>query len=274
VKVLCWVSRAGHRTLLFFLAYMALAALASGQGTDARQETTAKLPEFEVAVIKPHPKGPMITTIEWPPGRFEATNVTAKILVKEAFNVPDDQISGWPDWAESQRFDVVAKIADAQWAEMSKLDSHRQYQSIQLMLQSLLRERFQLAIRHKPEKLMSYALVVAKGGAKLRVPEAPKRTDPLDSGESFLTIDRKDVPLTELANFLSPHFKRAVLDQTGLSGKYDISLQVAIPEGSSSEEVEAAISKALEKQLGLTLVLRREVVDTIVIERLEQPSEN
>src|SRR5579863_4126759 len=120
MTVLPQVWRAAYRAVLLFVAYVALAAPALGQETDARHEATAKLPEFEVATIKPHPKGPHFFTVAWPPGRFEAKNVTAKLLVEQAFNVPDDQVSGEPDWADSQHFDVAAKIDDAQLAEISE----------------------------------------------------------------------------------------------------------------------------------------------------------
>ena len=83
-----------------------------------------------------------------------------------------------------------------------------------------------------------------------------------------------DAPLTELAEFLSYHFHRTVLDRTGLTGRYDISFAVAIPEERTPEDADEAIFQALEDQLGLRLVSRKEVVDTIAIDHLEQPSEN
>jgi hypothetical protein len=81
-------------------------------------------------------------------------------------------------------------------------------------------------------------------------------------------------PPGTLANFLSGHFGRTVLDRTGLTGRYDITLQVGLPEQRSADAMDAAIFDALEDQLGLKLVSQREVVDTLIIEHLEQPSEN
>jgi uncharacterized protein (TIGR03435 family) len=89
-----------------------------------------------------------------------------------------------------------------------------------------------------------------------------------------MAMDQKDIPITTLANFLSGHFRRTVLDRTGLTGKYDIKLEVGTPTDNSPDEADSAIFRALEDQLGLKLVSRKEVVDTIMIEHLEQPSAN
>jgi uncharacterized protein (TIGR03435 family) len=249
------------------------AGAASGQTAKDSVDPAAKLPEFEVAAIKPHPAGDRNSSRGGSPGRYEAKNVTVKMLVADAFNVPLDQVSGGPPWLESQRFDISAKISDAQWDEIKGLDSFHRNQAINLMLQPLLKERFGLAITHQPKELMVYALTVARGGAKLRVAGAP---EPPDTGGrvSMMAMEQKDAPVTALANFLSGYFRRTVLDRTGLTGKYDINFHVGIPDDNSPDERDLAVFRALEDQLGLKLVSRKEVVDTIVIEHLEQPSEN
>jgi uncharacterized protein (TIGR03435 family) len=211
-----------------------------------------------------------------PPGRYEARNVTAKMLVEQAFGVPADQVSGGPPWFESQRFDVSAKISDSQWEEIKGLDSFHRNQSENLMLQPLLKDRFQLLVSHQPKELTVYALVQAKGGAKLHVHGEPETSKPPDTGPrySLMAMDQKDAPIIALADFLSGHFRRTVVDRTSLTGKYDISFEVGTLTDNSPEEVDSAIFRALEDQLGLKLVSRKEVVDTIVIVRMEQPSAN
>ena len=96
------------------------------------------------------------------------------------------------------------------------------------------------------------------------------------SGEKYfvMTMDQKDVPVSVLADFLSQHFERTVLDQTGLVGRYGISFGVPALRDNSGDEVDPAIFRALQDQLGLKLKSRKAVVDTIVIERMEQPSPN
>lgn len=271
-----------RRSLVYSLIAASLTFLVSTFATSAQtpvqtpeKGTVAPAPEeFEVATIKPHPGTD--PSIYWggTPGRYDATNITVKMLVEQAFNLPSDQVTGGPAWAESQHFDLKAKIADARWQEISKLNSDDQYHAIEQMLQNLMRERFSLAISHHPKKLTVYALVQARGGAKLQVagPSGPSR--PSMQGSFLMGMTQDNASVGALATFLSSHFQRAVLDRTGLTGRYDINFYVANPEDHTPEAVDSAIFTALEDQLGLKLVSRKEVVDTIVIDQLEPPSEN
>ncbi|HEY2467212.1 MAG TPA: TIGR03435 family protein [Terracidiphilus sp.] len=77
-----------------------------------------------------------------------------------------------------------------------------------------------------------------------------------------------------MARFLSSFLGRTVVDGTGLTGRYDISLLVPNPEQNVPDAQTTALFQALEDQLGLKLVSRKEMVDTIVIDHLERPSEN
>ena len=90
----------------------------------------------------------------------------------------------------------------------------------------------------------------------------------------MMGMTQSDVPVNALAVFLSSHFRRTVLDRTGLNGRYDIDFYVPNPEEGASDAADSAVFTALEDQLGLKVVSRKEVVDTIVIDHLEQPSEN
>jgi uncharacterized protein (TIGR03435 family) len=209
-----------------------------------------------------------------PPGRYEAKNVTARMMVEEAYDVPADEVSGGAEWVSAQRFDIAAKIADAQWEEMKKLDSWRQGQITRLLLQSLLRERFHLTIAHQAKELQVYALMQAKGGARLRVTGTQLAAGDTPEGMYVLGFSDKDAPVGALAEFLSGYFQRSVLDQTGLTGRYDIDFSVRVPEQNTAINVDSAIFRELEDQLGLKLESRKAVVDTIVIERMEQPSAN
>lgn len=235
---------------------------------------------FEVATIRPHPPGDRTSSITMPPGRYEAKNITVKRLIEEAYNIPEDQISGGPPWLEKQRFDVSAKIPDESWEQIRKLRSTDQEQPINDMLQALLKDRFQLVLSHQPRELTVYALVQARGGAKLRPHGAPKpngggeETRGADSGRSYMMATELDAPVSELANFLAEHMRRTVLDQTGLEGRFDIELKVAMPADNRPDEMDTALFQALEDQLGLKLVSRKATVDTIRLDRLEEPSEN
>jgi len=240
-----------------------------------------EIQRFEVVTIRPHPAdGGNNSMIMMPPGRYEAKNVTVKTLIEEAYNVPADQISGGPPWLEKQRFDVSAKIPDESWEQIKKLRSTDQEKPIHDMLQVLLKDRFQLVVSHQPRELRVYALVQASGGAKLRPHEAPKpqegkeESGGTDPEKSYMMMTALDVPVTALANFLAGHMGRTVLDQTGLAGRFDIELNVALPTDNNQDEVDTALFQALEDQLGLKLVSRKATVDTIRLDHLEEPSEN
>ena len=189
-----------------------------------------------------------------------------------AFNVASDRVSGGPQWVGFQRFDVTAKISDALWQDLNKPDSDRD-QIVRHMLQSLLIRRFQLAVTHQPKDLLVFPLVACKSGAKLHVAGTPM-PQPIQGEPFLMAMERDDVPVSALASFLSAHFGRTVLDNTGLSRKYNIHLRVEIPDENSPDAVNRAIFSALEDQLGLKLATRRMVLDTIVIDHLEQPSDH
>ena len=261
-----------RRTLLLIASSLVPVASAFAQTTDAGTPPKPCTREFEVATIKPHPAGDMTIAVGGPPGKYEATNASAKLLVEEAFNLPADQVSGGPPWVESQRFDINAKISDDCWQQLHKLHNEDQEKATDLMLQTLLKERLQLSISHHPKELTVYALVVAKGGPKLRPAGSPEQKHL--TGVSLMATEEKDAEVSDLARFLSGFLRRTVVDRTGLTGRYDISFAVPIPEDRSPDASTTALLQALEDQLGLKLVSRKEVVDTIVIDHLEQPSEN
>jgi uncharacterized protein (TIGR03435 family) len=217
-------TRFAIRNILVSLAACMLAVLSvRGQSAPA----TSCPQDFEVATIKPHPAGDYSTMLGGPPGKYQATNASAKVLVERAFELPADQVSGGPDWVESQRFDVNAKIADECWQELDKLHNEEQQKAIDLMLQSLLRDRFKLTVSHHQKELMIYALVVAKGGPKLRPAGSP--APPSVSGSFLMGMTQNNAPVSALATFLSVHFGRTIVDQTGLSGRYDINFYCPQP---------------------------------------------
>jgi uncharacterized protein (TIGR03435 family) len=145
-------------------------------------------PAFEVATIKPAAptdqaketaavqsgqaprRGP-----HYSPGRAEFTDMRLKDLIAIAYNVKGDQVVG-PDWLATERFDVVAKLPDG----AVKADAV-------VMLQTLLEERFQLAVRHTIAQRTVLGLMVEKGGLKLHastgVPRAIDESAPLKVGE-------------------------------------------------------------------------------------------
>ncbi len=241
------------------------------------QEQTKKDPpkEFEVASIKPSAPGGRGVRLQMAPGgRLDASNVTVKILIQQAYGVKDFQISGGPGWINSDRYDLVAK-AD------SDIGRHEE---LMPLMQKLLADRFQLTIHRDTKELPIYALVVGKNGPKLKESASDNPGPQIRMGRGL--IDGRGMGLDMLASQLSNPLGRTVLDRTGLKGQYDIKLEWTPEDGPGhgpGDGPEAApppdttgpsIFTALQEQLGLKLETQKGPVEIIVIDRIEKPTEN
>jgi uncharacterized protein (TIGR03435 family) len=225
---------------------------AEGQAPSAPSSIAGEKPAFEVASIKPSHSQDPGTHIGIPAGRFTATNVTAKTLIKFAYNgnqggfsLRDDQVSGGPSWIESEKFDIDAKVQDSLVEGQEKQLPFDQWTvQIRLMLQSLLEDRFKLKVSHETRQLPVYVLVVGKNRPKLThstvAPIGPLGSNPPGSAPPkgpLLGLKRDQItgdqitgvgmPLGPLAELLSQQPElggRMVLDQTGLKDTYDFTL--------------------------------------------------
>jgi len=148
-----------------------LAALACGAAGFAQK---VEGPTFEVASIKPAaPMQPGIMRMgrgggpgTQDPGQMTFSNLSLRDLLAGAFNVKRYQISG-PDWMDNTRFDIIAKVP----AGATKDETN-------VMMQNLLKERFGLTLHHETKPMPMYALVVAKGGPKLKETDESANTQP------------------------------------------------------------------------------------------------
>jgi bla regulator protein blaR1 len=264
------------------------------------QTAEAPLPSFEVASIKPNHTGGRGRFFSTPdPGRLTATNVTTKMVIEFAYNVKDFQLAGGPEWINSESYDINAKLEDSATEELEKLPEDQRRDKIRLMMQSLLADRFKLTLAREKKELPIYALVVAKGGPKLTPtaytppdPNGPKPSGPPQNDPQLMLsrgkISAVAASISGLADILAllPDLgDRLVVDQTGITGKYDFTVEFTqenfTPKGPQSVESAPppdasapSIFTALQEQLGLRLESTKGPVDTIVIEHIEEPSEN
>jgi uncharacterized protein (TIGR03435 family) len=150
------------------------------------------------------------------------------------------------------------------------------------MLQGLLGERFGLRIHRQTEQRPAYILAVGKGGPKFKAAEPDESTNYRITGNS-ISLERGD--LARMAQILATALGRPVIDRTGLSGHYDLSLQwddAPIGEGGvpgldapvAQGDDRGSIFSAIQDQLGLRLVSQRAPVEVIVVDRIERPSQN
>jgi len=277
------------------LAAFAIPALLTGSPVRAQAPSTTLT--FEVASVKPNKSGDGRVMLGMQPGgRFTATNVPARLLLRQAFNVQDFQIVGGPDWLSSDRFDVVAKAPEGDFTG----------EQLRPMLQALLAERFKLIFHNETRDMPVYALMKLRSDGKLGPKLTPSATDcaaargrrgggpppalpqpgqRLDCG-MMMGIGRMNaggMPMGELARSLAQQVGRVVLDKTELTGGYDFELTYA-PEQLSGAPAQLngapvtidpnapSLFTALQEQLGLKLDSQRGPVEVLVIDRVEQPT--
>ncbi len=256
-------------------------------------------PQFDVASVKPaDPNARGMYIRPGPGGGISVTNMTLKELIVIAYRIQPFQITNGPSWLDTAHYDIIAKPETAQ-----------KRSDMPVMLQALLADRFQLAFRRETKELPIYALVIARKDGKLgpklieakeggcvmpdptkppRPPEPGKRP-PLGCGGMMMGINRLNavsIPLANLAQILSRTLGRTVTDKTGLTGKFDITLEWTpdesqalqlppdAPKPPPSDASGPSLFAALPEQLGLKLESQKGPVEIFVIERAEKPSEN
>ena len=257
---------------------MACCVAAAGSRVTLAQAGTspaaAHVPVYDVVTIRPNNGGTSGVDIDRDLNTYAGTNVSLANLIHDAYNIQADLISGGPKWVESSRFDVRAKVVDADAAELknqSRDDRRR-------MLQVLLAERFHLQVHTEVKTLPVYELVVAKGGSKLSE-IAPGHEDDSFHGVSpgstsvsngqMISVYRT---MVNLADTLSGQVHRTVIDKTGLPGHYNFELSWTREDGPVPENATAPpLFTAVEEQLGLKLVPGKGPVTTLVIDRVDLP---
>jgi uncharacterized protein (TIGR03435 family) len=241
---------------------------------------------FEVASIKPNKSGGAHSNSGFNGGRFTATNVDLKTLMQyNAFGIPATQILGGPAWLSSDRFDIDAKVDDAVAEEMKKLSIEAKTRWMHRMVQEMLADRFKLAFHWETKEFPVYALVVAKNGSKIERSKNAEVGTSINSTNGNLTA--KGVTMERLAQTLTQvlarEVGRIVVDKTGLEAKYDLTLKwspdnrsaaMTDPSNENATPPGPSIFTAVQEQLGLKLESTKAPVQTLVIDHIEQPSEN
>jgi uncharacterized protein (TIGR03435 family) len=264
---------------------LAIAFPRPGRTALCADDPTSPAPPFEVASIKVNKSGSGSSHSRFKDGRFSATNETVKMFIQyDAYGIPARQIVGGPAWVDSERFDVEAKADDQSTTQMAKLDQAARSAMERQMMQQLLADRFHLAVHWDTKEVPVYALVLAKGGPKFSATKDPEGHSGTSASGGRLkatavTMTRLAETLTQL---LSRELGRVVVDRTGLDGKYDLELNWSPDNGSSAfsdggnnaASIGPSIFTALEEQLGLKLTSAKGPVRSLVIDHLEQPSEN
>jgi uncharacterized protein (TIGR03435 family) len=268
-----------------------------------RAQTPPPRPQFEVASVKPAANdekggGPtqrmremmrngraagMIPMTD--PGRIRLENWALLDLIAAAYSVRATQVSG-PAWMSDQAFDIEAKVPEGTPKE-----------AVNVMLQSLLEDRFGLKVHRDTQTKQGFALVVGKNGPKLKPAEALPESEPgltqeeqraktLERGQTVLAAMKKRIqenrengtPLggfstaswpsittEELASRLVRFAEAPVVDETGLTGKYSVTIET----WKNADVPGGTVFDAVEK-LGLKLEPRKVTVETVVVDQVSK----
>jgi uncharacterized protein (TIGR03435 family) len=179
----------------------------------------AQQPAFEVVSVRPNKSGSGGATGPYRVGsRVIGTNVSLEMLLERAYRIFPFQISGGPSWANSDRFDVEGKA-----------EGNPTREQFMLMLQSLLADRFKLAIHRETKEMPVYELTVAKGGVKFKEGKCVGEPGPSNpcggvSGSRRGMLIGRVTSVADVAESLSGTLGRVVVDKTGLTGNYDFDL--------------------------------------------------
>ena len=212
---------------------------------------------------------------------FAAKNHALKTLIAAAYNLSFRAISGGPAWVESDRYDILARTPGGVRPNLNEQMS---------MLRKLLSERFHLAFHREQKELRCYALTIAKGGPKLKEStvspdDTPQGPPPLifTVSPQLVRLPGRNATTAELASVMQRSaLDEPVLDKTGLTARYDFDLEFtpdetvfggALGKGTDDSAKPGLIS-AIQQQLGLKLEATRGLVDALVIDHVDHPSEN
>lgn len=265
--------------LLQHLVWAAVAPIAIGL---AQSPSPSSASISYVASVKPNNSVEARTLIEYyPGGRLAANAVTVSSLLRIAYRIQDFRIVGAPAWFSTNRYDIAAKADD------------NPPPSQQILLQTLLADRFHLVVHKETREMPTFALVPARGDRKLgpqltqsdfdcaayaaapHAPPDPARTPNCATRINPGALSGKAITMAQLATSLAPFLSRFSIDKTELSGRFDVELtwtpdQVA----ASGDSAGPSIFAAIQEQLGLKLVSERGPVEVLVVDRGEKPSEN
>jgi uncharacterized protein (TIGR03435 family) len=222
--------------------------------------------EFEVASIRVA-KDDGSHDFDTDKGLLRIHNFTLKRLAAIAYEVDESLVVGGPSWADSDSFDITAKIpAEFVDAKPGKIPQ---------MMQQLLAGRFQLTILRDSRQASGFALVVAKKGPKMEPGKPGAEGSHSNSNRTHLTA--QNYSMQQFAARLSrmPEIGQIVVDRTGLAGRFNFELDWLPERPGQKPEAKSddlpTIFEAVQERLGLKLESAKVPVEAVIVVRVEKP---
>jgi uncharacterized protein (TIGR03435 family) len=263
--------------------------------TDNPPGVTPVLPppptEFEVAVIRVSKPGTTQAGSRLlKSGQLDQPGTTLKDLITFAYDLEDDMVVGAPKWLDSDRFDLSAKA-----------QSSVSLETVRVMLQKLLADRFKLAVHREDQPVSVYALTPGKRNVKLKEADGSNRSDCklsfVNGNRTYTCQNTTMAQLAEKLRSMAPAYlgDHPVVDLTGLKGAYDFTLSwagknrftAAAPGGGGAGQPPGAVAtaadpngditvfEAVDRYMGLKLAAQKYPIPVIVIDHVERtPTEN
>ena len=238
-------------------------------------------PGVEVATIKPNDSGIAGLQVLTFRGRSLITvNSSLADLMMFAYSVQMKQIIGAPDWIAKERYDINA-TPDVEGTPTAD--------QVRILIRNLLADRFGLKFHHDKRELSAFVLTVGKDGPKLKPgqPNGNLHGIGIQAAPTGALMFANNAPIPAFTSFLqSIVFDRPVVDQTGLTGKYDIAVTftpddslfngqpIGVPKPADGVEPAPGLFDAIQQQLGLKLTAEKAQVDVLAVDHVEKPSAN
>lgn len=229
-------------------------------------QSEAPAQSFDVADIHMSPRGVRESGLYLHANRLELHGVTMLRLLTTAYNVTEDKIFGGPNWLDTNRFDIIAKA-----------ERPVTIKTYQPMLQTLLEKRFQLKVRHEDKPEPIFALVPGKRvqlkqSAGEGAPQCKKTNE-----DGYITLTCQHITMAFLAESLPSqapnYFIYPVVDKSGLTGSYDVTLKWtgrAQIGAVGSEHPSISLFDYFDKQLGIKVEQQTRPAASLVIEGINQ----
>lgn len=258
--------------------------------TGAAAQSAAPAHQFEVATVR---LTDLSVRRNWagtrlaPSGRLSAAAMSLKNLMWMAYvdTQKPGTVEGGPKWAETDEYDIEAKVDEADMGDWEKMSDRERWERVRPLVRELLEERFKLKMHTETKVTPVYALVVAKGGVKMKeVPPPPANADPQAEEDrersktptappgGFMVSDKgwvgNAVTIRGLLGQIAYETKatdKLMVDETGLTGTYDFTVKL------SRDKDGPTIEQQIEDQMGLRVEERKVPVDTYVIDSAERP---
>jgi uncharacterized protein (TIGR03435 family) len=279
-----------RRSMLLSIALMLLAVAGAAQ-----ERTANDAAAFDAASMRQNNSGDQNTSFRRQPGGLTATNAPAAMFISMAYQLQPFQMQGAPGWLNSERYDVVARMAANADAGAGAAGSP---DAVAMALRAFLADRLKLAVHWETQQRDVYALVQARPDGKLGPAIRPAAIDcnaqraqgavpPANTPERVVCGMRNSAgqilfggyPLSFFTNAIGGEVGRMVVDNTGLSGAWDFELTyrrerrlAADADNPAADRNLPSLFTAVQEQLGLKLESIKAPVQILVIDHVERPA--